>query len=319
MNNPTPGSETTFEVSLTNLWSVDFTGMQLADGYALSDPGALNKPVYVSIGNSITHGTGQYVSSAKTYPFILANKMGWDLHNIAVAGATLGWAVALNTKGKQVDYITIKIGFNDFKYSTGSLASKKAEYGKLLDSLRAYHPVAKIFCISPIFSSDNAGAAPYALADFRAMVEEVVTAKQANDNLLCLIKGPDISDASMLASGDPTHLSEYGANALANSLYTKINACGNTSVSEVNTVEQEGFKINAIDKSHLQVLVSYPGKYSVSIYSMTGKEVYVSEIHLNNAGVNTVLWNGNNLSAGLYIVKVFGEKSDSTAMKVVFE
>ncbi len=319
VNNPTPGSETTFEVSLPNLWAVDFTSMQLADGYVLTDPGALNKPVYVSIGNSITHGTGQYVSSAKTYPFILANKMGWDLHNIAVAGATLGWAIALNTKGKHVDYITIKIGFNDFKYSTGSLAGKKTEYGKLLDSLRAYHPLAKIYCITPIYSSDNSGAAPYSLADFRAMVEEVVTARQVNDNLLCLIKGPDISDASMLASGDPTHLSEYGANALANSLYTKINACGNTSVSEENTEMEEGIKIKMMDKSHLQLSVNYAGKYSVCIYSISGKLVYTNDFLLNSQGFNSLSWNGNDLSNGLYIIKIMGEKADSITMKVMFE
>jgi lysophospholipase L1-like esterase len=318
VNNPNAGSETTFEVSLPNLWAVDYTGMQLADGYSLADPGALNKPVYVSIGNSITHGTGQYVSSAKTYPFLLANKMGWDLQNIAVAGATLGWAIALNTKGKQVDYITIKIGFNDWKYSTGSLANKKTEYGKLLDSLRAYHPAAKIYCISPIFSSDNSGAAPYALADFRTMVEDLVTARQATDNLLCLIVGADISDATMLASGDPTHLSEYGANAFANNLYSKINACGNTSVYEqVN--ENSLLKINTVNRTHLQMMVAYPGKYALSIYSITGKVIYSNEVQINSSGVNTISWEGNDLSGGIYIVKVSGEKADSASVKVVFE
>ena len=151
ITNPNPGTATIFEVSLPNLFAVDFTGLKLNNGYSLENPGTLNKPVYVSIGNSITHGTGQYVSSAKTYPFILANKMGWDLHNLAVAGSTLGWAIALNTKGKKVDYITIKIGFNDWKYMSDPLSDKKAEYAKLLDTLRAYHPSAKIFCISPIF------------------------------------------------------------------------------------------------------------------------------------------------------------------------
>ncbi|MCX6182429.1 MAG: SGNH/GDSL hydrolase family protein [Bacteroidetes bacterium] len=318
VNNPTPGSETTFEVSLPNLWAVDFTGMQLTDGYNLSDPGQLNRPVYVAIGNSITHGTGQYVSSAKTYPFILANKMGWDLHNIAVAGATLGWAVALNTKGKHVDYITVKIGFNDWKYSTGSLGSKKTEYGRLLDSLRAYHPEAKIYCISPIYSSDNSGAAPYALEDFRTMVENLVIARQATDHLLCLIVGSDISDASMLASGDPTHLSEYGANAFANNLYTKINACGSASVQE-EVSENSILKINALEKTHLQLMVPYSGKYYVSIYSAEGKLVYFKQAQMSSSGINNMSLSGNEISGGFYIVQVVGEKSDSSSVKVFFE
>ena len=319
VSNPNPGTASTFEVSLPNLWSVDFTGMTLADGYALEDPGALNKPVYVAIGNSITHGTGQYVSSAKGYAFILANKMGWDLHNIAVAGATLGWSIAKNIKGKHVDHITIKIGFNDFKYSTGTLASKKTEYGKLIDELRTNHPNAKIYCITPIFSNDNSGAAPYVLADFRTMVAEVVTDRQASDKNLCLIYGPDISDASMLASGDPTHLSEYGANLFANNLFAKINNCA----LSVNTIEEEqsntGLAITAVNEAQLQIQVKCIGNYEVSLYSVTGKEVYRSAIRFDHVGANTLLWNQSELSGGMYIVKVRGEHLDSTAMKVVFE
>jgi|GEM_PF-1130169 len=319
VNNPNAGTATTFEVSLPNLWSVDFTGMNLADGYTLEDPGALNKPVYVAIGNSITHGTGQYVSSAKGYAFILANKMGWDLHNIAVAGATLGWSIAKNIKGKHVDHITIKIGFNDFKYSTATLASKKTEYGKLIDTLRANHPNAKIYCITPIFSNDNTGAAPYVLADFRTMVTEVVTDRQVSDKNLCLIYGPDISDASMLASGDPTHLSEYGANLFANNLYAKINNCA----LSVNAIEMEqanaGITITTINAGRLQMQVNYSGKYAVSLYSTEGREVYHNETTFDNIGANTLLWDQSQLSGGMYIVKVRGEHLDSTAMKVVFE
>lgn len=75
IQHPQPGNSEIFEVSLPNLWAVDFKGLVLEDGYELNNPGDLNLPVYVSIGNSITHCTGQYISSAKTYPFILAQKM----------------------------------------------------------------------------------------------------------------------------------------------------------------------------------------------------------------------------------------------------
>jgi hypothetical protein len=109
IQHPNPGNPETFEVSLPNLWAVNFTGLELEDGYELYNQIDLNLPVYVSIGNSITHGTGQYVSSAKTYPFILAQKSNWNLHNLAVAGATLGRAIAKNIKNQNVDIITILI------------------------------------------------------------------------------------------------------------------------------------------------------------------------------------------------------------------
>lgn len=316
INNPKPGTESTFEVSLPNLWAVDFTGMLLEDGYSLASLPDLNKPVYVAIGNSITHGTGQYVSSAKTYPFILADKMGWDLYNIAVAGSTLGWAIALNVKGKKVDVITVKIGFNDWKYSKTELSAKKTEYVKLLDSLRAFQPSAKIYCISPIFSSDPSGAAPYSLADFRTMVDELVAERMNSDKLLCLIKGFDISDASMLASGDPTHLSESGANTFANNLYDKINECTLTSVNETQTIKS--VKVRVLSNSQLEVSTLHDGNFFINVYSGAGNIVFSKQCFVHQ-GTSIVDWESSSLAKGLYVVQLIGEKMDTATAKVIIQ
>ncbi len=313
VNNPNPGTSNTFEVTLPNLWAVDFTGMQIDDTYALESPGALNKPVYVSIGNSITHGTGQYVSAAKGYPFLLAKKMDWDLHNIAVAGSTLGWAIALNIKGKHVDFITVKIGFNDWKYTSDPLSVKKAEYGKLIDSLRAYQPTARIFCITPIYTADNDGSAPYTIADFRAMVAEVVTEKMLNDNNLCLINGAEISDATMLAPGDPTHLSEYGASKLADALYLKINDCGSS--SSVSTLQTNSrIQIKQWSNNQLQITSEVSAVFDLSVFSMEGKLMYKKSINVVK-GENTITSNEDLLSNGLYLVKIQNQ-NDSSSTKV---
>lgn len=314
ITHPNPGIESTFEVSLPNLWAVDFTGMQLADGYSLAVLENLNKPVYVSIGNSITHGTGQYVSSAKTYPFILANKMGWDLHNIAVAGSTLGWAIALNLKGQKVDVITLKIGFNDWKYTKTDLTTKQKEYAKLLDSLRAFQPSAKIYCISPIFSSDASGAAPYSLADFRTMVDELVTARMQTDPLLCLIKGIEISDATLLASGDPTHLSEYGAETFANRLYTKINECDLT--SSLQTVKKNNMGMQLINDSHLEIYCNYSGTFELQMISSCGKLVINKQVPLSE-GENVISFDQEHFSPGIYIIKCIGKEGESAFLKVI--
>ena len=127
ITNPNIGSSTFYEVSLPNLWAVDLTGMELENSYTLEDPGNINKPIYVALGDSKTHGTGQYVSSAKTYPFLLASQLKWNLHNIAVAGSSTGWAMALNVKGKQVDKITLEFGYNDWEYLAESLPSRQLQ------------------------------------------------------------------------------------------------------------------------------------------------------------------------------------------------
>ncbi len=120
----------------------------------------MNKPIYVSLGDSKTHVTGQYVSSAKTYPFLLASQIKWNLYNFAVAGSSIGWAMALNLKGKTVDHITIEFGYNDREYLSESLATRQIQYEKLIDSLRLFQPNVKLYCISPLVSADVSGAAP---------------------------------------------------------------------------------------------------------------------------------------------------------------
>ena len=312
--NPNTATSNTFELTLPNLWAVDLVGMQLEDGYSLDAISPLNKPVYVAIGNSITHGTGQYVSSAKGYPFLLARKMDWDLHNIAVAGATLGWAIAKNIKGKHVDYITVKIGFNDWKYVNASLASKQAEYGKLLDSLRAYQPSAKIICISPLFSSDASGAAPYTLQEFRDMVESVVTAKMQNDPNICLLVGADFSDASMLAPGDPTHLSEYGASKIADALYTQINNCSYSASTKTYHELNSRLFVKTISATQVLLHCENQGEYNFVVYAADGKLISSKTVSLFK-GDNSLSMEEFQLSTGLYLVKLQNQ-SDSCFAKL---
>lgn len=223
VTNPRGAKSSEYEVTLPNLWAVDFYGLSLESGSTLEPMDLKIKPVYGAIGNSITHGTGQYCATADTYPYLLAKKMGWNLHNFAVAGAMTGWATALNMKGYPVDYITVLIGFNDWKYQKSSLDSKKQMYSRLIDSLRVFQPNATIYCISPLTTTEKDTAAPYSIQAFRTMVKEVVSTRiSSGDKKLFFIHGPDISDETMLASGDPVHLSVSGAKRLADNLASKI-------------------------------------------------------------------------------------------------
>ena len=306
INNPHAGASTFYEVSLPNLWAVDLIGMELSDTYILDDPGILNKPVYVAIGDSKTHGTGQYVSSAKTYPFLLASEMKWNLYNIAVAGATSGWAMALNVKGQQVDYITIEIGYNDWATLTDPLSTRQIQYEQLIDSLRAYLPNAKIYCISILATTSVSGTAPYTIDAYRKMIKDVVAFRQQTDSKLFLIPGPAVSDISMLASGDAVHLSEYGAAILADNLSVAINY-----PESIVTRDQSGSLaknhviIEYINTSQINIAVLNEGYYSFGILSTDGKLLSsMNEIYLKN-GINAVAWSTTGFGNGLaYVVKV---------------
>jgi len=87
INRPSGLTEGEYEVTLPNLWAVNFLGLELADGTTLEQVTTTDRPRYAAIGNSITHGTGQYCATSDTYPYLLAKEKGWDLHNCAVAGA----------------------------------------------------------------------------------------------------------------------------------------------------------------------------------------------------------------------------------------
>ena len=310
-----------FEVVLPNLWAIDFTGMQIDDNYVLESLAPLNKPVYVSIGNSITHGTGQYVSSAKGYPFLLSKMMDWDLHNIAVAGATLGWAISLNLKQQQVDYISVLIGYNDWEYSGATLESKRVEYEKLLDSLRIFQPAAKIICISPLYSSDVSGSAPYSLEEFRGMVEEVVGQKQlAGDTSLCFISGPAISDASMLASGDVVHLSEVGASKLANALYEKINNCS-SSLNSNRPVKKNDFEFTVYKNTSKDLVIrsNVEGKFAFTMYDVQGRSVIAEDVFLsigNNVISHTII---QSLHEGPHIVCLANRDGGATQKLLILK
>jgi lysophospholipase L1-like esterase len=229
INSPAAGSHV-YEVVLPNLWAVNFTGMEISDGATLEDPGALNKPVYVAIGNSITHGTGQYCASSKTYPYLLAQSMGWDLYNLAVAGAGLGWAASLNLKNIQADHISIKIGFNDWKYNAANFVSRQNEYAKLIDSVRKFQPNAHIYCITPIVTTETTGASDYTLDQFRNMVLNTInTRRQAGDLKLHVFKGDSLTQTNMLDDG--VHFNEYGANLFASRLASLVGG-GNSNSEE---------------------------------------------------------------------------------------
>lgn len=313
INNP-KSSATLFEVVLPNLWAVNLIGFELEEGKVLEDPAVHIKPVYVSIGNSITHGTGQYVASSKTYPFLLSKRMNWELYNIAVAGATLGWAMALNVKGKKVDVITVKLGFNDWKYLSTPLNQQRVQYERLIDSLRKFQPDAKIYCVTPLYTSDQSGAAPYTLDQFRTMVEEVVTQRMFTDKKLFLFKGPEMSDASMLASGDPVHLSESGAAKLANRLAEAIE---HTITSyKPNPVNEARVNIISFNDSILNLDIKKAGNFSIGIFSRNGVQMYWKERLFLQEGIMQINCNCRSSEGDALIIKINSDGYEKSEMKI---
>lgn len=226
ITSPKPDTQSVrYEVVLPSLYGVNFTGLSLDDGYTLDELTPLNKPVYAVIGTSISHGTGQQSSSFNTYPFVVSENLGWDLVNLAVAGANIGWPMAQLFKDKKVDYIGVELGFNDWMWDNKSLADKSIQYNKLLDTLRKYQKKAKIFCVTPIVTTQTTTqmSAPFRLEDFREMVRGTVQTRQLKgDTCIYIVNGDSLSSASLLDPADGVHLSETGAPKFGLNLVNKL-------------------------------------------------------------------------------------------------
>lgn len=75
--------------------------------------------VYVALGDSITTGYRLNSKDTESFPALLANANGWELHNLAKDGATTSHLLEVindpsnETLLKEADYITITIGGND--------------------------------------------------------------------------------------------------------------------------------------------------------------------------------------------------------------
>jgi hypothetical protein len=141
----------------------------------------------------------------------------------------------------------------------------------------------------------------------------------ATDNLLCLIKGIEITNASMLAPGDPTHLSESGAAKLADSLFVKIknSDCITTGISKIKS-SKSSIKVNAVNQSFISFSTSKLGNYSLAVIDLSGKEVYKSQIDVEMSPT-TINWEGYKLSKGIYILKIYNESLDSYSHKFILE
>ena len=217
-----PGAHS-WEIMLPHLYSVNFQGLELDSGYALENDSILQRPVYVAIGNSITHGMGQTYSNT-TYPVSLARKKNWKLYNLAVGGSKIAEAVSMLVRDRDVDVFTIMWGFNDFTaqflstYDTTQ--SIHGRLASLIADLRVHHPLAAIYVVTPSFTTRWGGLnalTGLTIDDYRKATRNIIDSmQQSGDTLLFKLEGTDFSDINSLT--DEVHFTPAGAVRFADSL-----------------------------------------------------------------------------------------------------
>lgn len=215
LNNPDGKHWSLWEVVMPPFYGMDFRGIKITKGSSYEKIPAQQKKVYVAIGNSITHGTGQR-GSFQSYPFLLARKKDWILYNLAVGGSKISWPLAQTLEGKKVDVITILWGYNDWNAGFTPDGQIKPNYSRLLEGLLKVQPNAKIYCILPTYTNRKTPKkGNVSIEDIRRTEASAVKNLQSKGhNNLFLIQGGQITDSTFLkpkGSRDVVHFTPKGA------------------------------------------------------------------------------------------------------------
>ena len=212
-----------YEITLPSWANASFTGLGINDSSTLK-PYTYDKPIYVAVGDSISHGVGQRSATHLTWPFKLSRQMNADLYNVAVGGGKISLPVAqqLSTWDK-IDIMTILIGYNDWCFNGKTPEQFKLDYKAFLDTIRTKHPSTKIFCISPLYTrTTESKKTKQPIQPIRQVVYDLVAQRQAaGDKNIFLIKGETLTSEANLREdqkSDPVHLGIKGADMLAKEL-----------------------------------------------------------------------------------------------------
>jgi lysophospholipase L1-like esterase len=200
------------------------TGLEIDKGAKLHEMKLPAKPVYIALGDSVTHGSaGLDGLSAGAYPTQLAELLGYDLYNLGVGGSRVSVAAGSMLKDwKKIDLITLLIGYNDLSWCGVKIKNYRANYIKLIETIRKNHPSVPLFCITlthtRLKKSPKTGITP---DEYRQVVIEIIKSfQQRGDDKIFLVYGENLTDDSCLR--DPVHFNPKGNKQFAKGLYNEI-------------------------------------------------------------------------------------------------
>ena len=210
------------EVEMPYCASVDFEGVYVVAGSSFSTPPARSATRYLAIGDSITHGFNGS-SERLTWPSLLAQSKGWQLHNHGYGGRQLTVADAASALGGMPgapSVATYLIGFNNF-YPQTSLTAFRTDYDAFIASFRAAAPSCKLYCITPTWTNHLPGdglVVPGSnfIEDYRQKVRDAVAA--AGSSYVILVEGESLAVGNLAHFPDSIHPNTVASSDIATAL-----------------------------------------------------------------------------------------------------
>lgn len=213
---------TDWKIVLPVFYGLHFAGIEIENGSKMYATAKTKKPTYIAIGNSITHGVGlKGVASDKTYPYVLADFMGWELYNLAVGGSKITPSIADETKAIQANTISVLWGYNDWNTGKSIMGDVIPRYKELLVKLRTIQPRAIIYCILPTATKTlqpRTGEFSYSIDTLRNAQRRVVNKLIDNgDKRFVIVEGGELTTTEDLS--DDVHLNNQGAKKIAQGIF----------------------------------------------------------------------------------------------------
>lgn len=181
-----------YEIVLPYGDSVDFQGLEVNAAAKMQPPPAAPAVRYVAYGDSVTHG---FTASAidKTYPYLVAQKMGWQLINLGLGGRASNVVDAHVLKTLKADVITVLMGVNDWQ-GGGPVERYRKNMSGFFDAIRAVQPTVPIYFITTLYVPPawSPKTATTDLEAYRQAARDLVASRQ--DPNLHLIEGPALID-----------------------------------------------------------------------------------------------------------------------------
>ena len=222
-----------WSITFPTFSNAEFLKLEIINGFSLSAI-SKNKPVYIAIGNSITHGMGiNSYSTRLTYPYILADSLGYELYNWGIGGSKIYDGVLSNfSTGLEPDLVSILWGYNDVHYSGSDayLANNSfPQYQTILTTLLNDHPNACVLAILPTYTTNPTNTTARTIDSLKNGQLEIIQHLQESYSNLYYLNGSDYTDASGL--NDDVHLNQSGNQSLAYGIINDFDCGTPTSIN----------------------------------------------------------------------------------------
>lgn len=307
-----------WECAFPSLVSHYFNHITIEDGHTLEPLEDEDKPVYVAIGNSITQGVGQHQGkTASTYPYQVAQELGYELYNMGIGGSSINADVIANLESLSPDLITVLWGYNNAIYNPADLGIAMDKYRTLMTQLLTNYPNAKIVAIEQTYTNPELEVGQWnsdnSVTRLRTEQKEILDELQVTYSNLFVVDGLDYTDASSLK--DMVHLNDDGAASLAAGLISEIPTFVVGGEVSLNTIQAEETPFHfSLNENNLN-LTSNSLSGEINIYNPQGQVVrQVDRTEISNLSLDL-----NALAQGFYVGTIITSDRINHSFQFVLE